>query len=293
MPSFQSLPAELRLDIWELSMPDPCEPGVLPWHHAHDCDNDPPVISPQPSIFNVCQESRVVVEKNKSYVFTWAENSRGEKFDNLLIRQYMRQRDAVYVARSQFHWFRRHQLVLQQRNPGPEARDYLRYNTVLTNMSHLALDAGIFIENPAKVRLWFKKLPRCLLHLRKITVVLGRQWERPARRPSELRGKGNKVKTSEREYEAVAREWAYKEVEPPLALVELRGWTSDQTVRLRHDDPASSRRVLDLYTELRFLLDSTKPFDDVADESRWKFNNFIPAWDIELAFAELVIKKWA
>lgn len=292
MTSFQSLPAELRLDIWELAMPSWCEPAVLPWHHAHDCGNDPPVISPQPSIFNVCQESRVVVEKNKKYVFTWAENSQGDKFDNLLIRQYMRH-DAVYVVKSQFHWFRRHQLILQQRNPGYEARDYLRYNTVLTNLSHLALDSSIFIENPTKVRLWFKKLPRCLLQLRKITIVFGKQWERPARRPSELLGKGNRVKKPGKEYEAVSKEWAYKEVEPPLVLEELRGWSSDQTIRLCHDDPGSSRRLLDLYTELRCLLDTTKPFDDVSDETRWKFNNFIPAWDIELAFAELVIKKWA
>lgn len=273
-------------------MPSWNEPAILPWHHAHDSGNDPHIISPQPSIFNVCQESRVVAEKNKKYVYTFAENSQGDKFDNLLIRPYMRH-DVVYVAKSQFHWFRRHQLILQQRNPGPEARDYLRYNTVLTKLTHLALDSSIFIENPTKVRLWFKKLPRCLLQLRKITIVFGKQWERPVRRPSELLGKGNRVKKPGKEYEAVSREWEYKEIEPPLALEELTGWSCDQTIRLNRDDPASSRRLLDLYTELRCLLDSTKPFDDVPDETRWKFNNFIPAWDIKLAFAELVVKKWA
>jgi hypothetical protein len=292
MPSFKSLPAELRLEIWELALPDCNEPAVLPWHHAHDCGEYPQVISPQPSIFNVCQESRIVVEKNKKYNWTWAENSQRERFDNLLIRPYERH-DAVYIAKSQFHWFRRHQLILQQRNPGPEARDYLRGSRLLTNLTHLALDSSIFIENPTKVRLWFKKLPRCLLQLRKITIVFGKQWERPARRPSELLGKGNKVRKGGKEYEAVAKEWEYKEIEPPLVLEELKGWSSDQTIRLVHDDPASSRRLLDLYTELRCLLDSTKPFDDVPDETRWKFNNFIPAWDITLAFAELVVKKWA
>ncbi|KAG8164602.1 hypothetical protein KVR01_004877 [Diaporthe batatas] len=291
MPSFQSLPAELRLDIWELTLPAWDDPAILFWHHAADEPNDPHVVSPQPSIYNVCQESRVVVDKVKKYLWTYAENSQGDKFDNLLLRPYMRH-DAVYIVKSQFHWFRRHQLILQQRNPGPEARDYLRCNTVLTRLTHLALDSSIFIENPTKVRLWFKKLPRCLLHLRKITIVFGKQWERPVRRPSELLGKGNKRKPGkEQEYDNVAREWAYKEIEPPMALEELKGWSSDQTIRLVHDDPASSRRLLDLYAELRCLLDSTKPFDDVPDETRWKFNNFIPSWEIELAFAELVVKK--
>ncbi|KAJ0108444.1 hypothetical protein J7T55_002048 [Diaporthe amygdali] len=292
MPSFQSLPAELRLEIWELSMPSWCEPAVLPWHHAHDCGNDPPVICPQPSIFSVCQESRVVAEKDKKYAFTWAENSQGDKFDNLLMRQYMRQ-DAVYVAKSQFHWFRRHLLMLQKRNPGPEVRDYLRYNTILTDVSHLALDSRTLMENPTKVRLWFRTLPRFLLQLQKITIVFGKQWERPAQRPDELLGKGNKVKKSDKEYEAVSKEWAYKEIEPPMALEEVRGWSSDQTIRMCDDDPTSSRRLLDLYTELRCLMNSTKPYDDVTGESRWKLNDFIPVWDIELAFAKLVVKKWA
>ncbi|POS73912.1 hypothetical protein DHEL01_v207695 [Diaporthe helianthi] len=294
MPSFQSLPAELRLDIWELTLPAWDEPAVLFWHHAADEPNDPHVISPQPSIYNVCQESRVVVDKVKKYLWAYAENSHGEKFDNILLRPYTPRHDAVYIVKSQFHWFRRHQLI-QQRNPGPGAREYLGDNMVLTRLTHLALDSGILAENPAKVRLWFKKLPRSLLHLRRITIVFGRQWARPARRPFELLGKGGKRRPGkgQNEYEAVAREWAYKEIEPPMALEELRGWSSDQTMRLVHDDPGSSRRLLDLYSELRCLLDSTKPFDDVPDEKRWKFNNFIPTWEIELAFAELVVKKWA
>ncbi|KAL1871898.1 hypothetical protein Daus18300_004532 [Diaporthe australafricana] len=292
MPSFQSLPPEIRLMIWELSMPSWCEPAVLPWHHAHDCGNDPPVICPQPSIFRVCQESRVVAEKSRNYAYTWAENSEGDKFDNLLIRQYM-QHDAVYVAKSQFHWFRRHHILLQKRNPDPVTRDYLRYSTILTHMKHLALDSSILAENPSKVRLWFKKLPRFVLQLQKITIVFGKQWERPARHPSELLGKGNKVRKSEKQYELVSKEWASKEIEPPLALEELKGWSTDDTIRLCHDDPASSHKLLDLYTELRCLLNSTKPLDDVTDDFRWKFNNFIPAWDIELAFAKLVVKKWA
>ncbi|KAI3398053.1 hypothetical protein diail_9917 [Diaporthe ilicicola] len=293
MPSFMSLPVEIRLMIWELSMPDWDAPAVLPWHHAHDCGNDPPVICPQPSIFNVCQESRVVAERSRNYAYTWAENSKGDRFDNVLIRQNMRH-DAVYVVKSQFDWFRRHQTLLQKRNPDPETRDYLRYNTILTDLSHLALDSNILAENPTKVRLWFKKLPRYLLNLRKITIVFGKPWERPARHPSEIMGKGNKVrKPDKRHYEIVSREWASKEVEPPLALEELRGWPSDETIRLCHDEPDSSRRLLDLHTELRGLLDSTKPSDDVSDDSRWKYSNFVPAWDIELAFAKLVVKKWA
>jgi hypothetical protein len=292
MPRFRSLPAELRLDIWELALPDKDEPRVLPWHHAHDAGEYPQVISPQPSIYNVCQESRAVVDKKK-YNMTWVDNSRDERFDNVLIRPYNSQ-DAVYVVKSQFPWFRKHQFILQNRHPSPEARDWLRQNRLLTKLTHLALDSSILFENPSKVRLWFRKLPRCFPQLRKITIVVGKQWARPALRPSELMGKGNKArKSNHQEYEAVAKEWEYKEIEPPLVFAELKVWSCDQSVRLVHDDPASSRRVLDLYTELRTLLDSTKPFDDVPDETRWNFNNFIPAWDIKLVFAELLIKKWA
>ncbi|CAK3872234.1 Hypothetical predicted protein [Lecanosticta acicola] len=64
MATFMSLPAELRILIWQYSMPDPRRP-VLSWSGTHFAFNTTP-----PNLVHVCHESRE--EAAKQYELTFA-----------------------------------------------------------------------------------------------------------------------------------------------------------------------------------------------------------------------------